>query len=139
MTEDHANIALLKQLDQYLSNNNIANASNLFSKGFVWHFFNAQLPNIQGDYVGVEGLQAFFEKLAVLTGGSFQVEPVAIIPIGNELVVTHVQDSMTLDGQPIKLDAVVVWRIVNGYIAEAWDIPAIHTVYTPNPPVAAAA
>ena len=139
MTQEHANVALLKQLDQYLDNNNIAGASDLYTKGYVWHFFNEQLPNVQGDYVGVEGLQAFFEKLATVTGGTFQVEPVAIIPIGNELVVTHVQDTMTLDGQPITLDAVVVWRIVNGSIAEAWDIPAIHTIQTPQPPVATAA
>ena len=75
----------------------------------------------------------------MITGGTFHVEPVAIIPIGNELVVTHVQDSMTLEGQPMKLDAVVVWRIINGSIAEAWDIPAIHTSRTPQPPMATAA
>ena len=139
MTQEHANVALLKQLDQYLDNNNIANASNLFSNEFVWHFFNKQLPNVQGDYAGLEGLQAFFEKLAAVTGGTFQVEPVATIPMGDELVVTHVQDTMTLDGQSVKLDAVVVWRIVDGYIAEAWDIPAIHTVYAPNSPVSTVA
>ncbi|ESA36894.1 hypothetical protein N836_04865 [Leptolyngbya sp. Heron Island J] len=139
MAKDHANIELLKQLETYLDKNDFANASVLFSKGFVWHFFNSQLPNIQGDYVGADGLQTFFEKLAVVTGGTFHVETVAVIPIGNELVVTHVQDSMTLKGQPIKLDAVVVWRIVDGCIAEAWDIPAIHTLHTPQPPMATAA
>ncbi|MDV3348038.1 nuclear transport factor 2 family protein [Leptothoe sp. ISB3NOV94-8A] len=139
MAKEHANVTLLKRLDEYLDNSNIAGASGLFSKEFVWHFFNSQLPDMQGDYLGVEGLQAFFEKLAVMTGGTFHVEPVAIIPIGDELVVTHVQDTMTLDGQSIKLDAVVVWRIVNGYIAEAWDIPAIHTIHAPEPPIATAA
>lgn len=29
---------------------------------------------------------------------------------------------------PIELDAVVVWRIVRGRIAEAWDIPSVHAV-----------
>ena len=139
MTTEHENVELLKQLDRCLSKNDFANASTLFSKGFVWHFFNAQLPDIQGDYVGAEGLQNFFEKLAVATRGTFYVETIAVIPIGHELVVTHVQDSMTFQGQPIKLDAVVVWRIVDGRIAEAWDIPAIHTIHTPRPPMANAA
>ena len=138
MTE-HTNIELLKRLDTYLSSNNIAGAADLFSDSFVWHFFNSQLPDIQGDYVGIDGWQVFFEKLAVVTGGTFRVETVAIMPVGDELVVTHVQDSMILRGQPIKLDAVVVWRIVNGRIAEAWDIPSLHTVYTPRPPLAKAA
>ena len=42
-----------------------------------------------------------------------------------ELLIVHVQDTMTLDGEALKIDAVVVWRIVNGLIAEAWDIPAV--------------
>ena len=139
MAKEHRNIELLKQLDTYLSKNDFDNASTLFSKGFVWHFFNAQLPDIQGDYAGVEGLQTFFEKLAVVTGGTFYVETIAVLPVGKELVVTHVQDSMIFKGQPIQLDAVVVWRIVDGYIAEAWDIPAIHTIHMPRPPMANAA
>ncbi|MEM8614546.1 MAG: nuclear transport factor 2 family protein [Cyanobacteria bacterium P01_H01_bin.105] len=139
MAEKHANIALLEQFGEYLYKNDIASASNLFSTHFVWHFFNSQLPDVQGDYFGVEGLQTFFEKLAVVTDSTFHVETVATIPIGNELIVTHVQDSMTFKGQPIKLDAVVVWRIVNGYIAEAWDIPAIHTMYSPHLSMPAAA
>jgi len=28
---------------------------------------------------------------------------------------------------PIETDAVVVWRIVGGRLAEAWDIPAVNT------------
>ena len=134
MTKEHANIALLNRLDKYLDNNDIASASDLFTKSFVWHFFNPKLPTVEGDYVGLEGLQAFFEKLAVVTGGTFHVETITSIPIGDELVVTHVQDKMSWEGQPIKLDAVVVWRIVDGALAEAWDIPAVNTVHTPPRP-----
>jgi hypothetical protein len=34
---------------------------------------------------------------------------------------------LVIEGAPIEIDAVVVWRIVGGQIAEAWDIPAVHT------------
>ena len=34
---------------------------------------------------------------------------------------------MVIEGAPIEIDAVVVWRIVGGQIAEAWDIPAVNT------------
>jgi predicted SnoaL-like aldol condensation-catalyzing enzyme len=33
-----------------------------------------------------------------------------------------------LEGSSIEFDAVVVWRIVNGKVAEAWDIPAVNTI-----------
>ena len=35
---------------------------------------------------------------------------------------------MVLEGEQIETDAVVVWRIVEGKIVEAWDIPAVHSV-----------
>ena len=36
----------------------------------------------------------------------------------------RVTGTVTLDGQDIVVDAVVVWRFADGRIAEAWDIPA---------------
>lgn len=49
------------------------------------------------------------------------------IPVGDELVVTTSMPMMTLDGHSFEVDAVVVWRVVDNRIAEAWDIPAVHT------------
>jgi hypothetical protein len=59
MAKEHPNVSLLKRLDL----GNIAGAADLFAEDFVWHFFNPLLPDVQGDYVGLTGLQAFFEKL----------------------------------------------------------------------------
>ena len=123
MTEEHPNISLFKQLDL----RNLGEASDLFAEDFVWHYFNFHLPDLEGDYVGLGGLQAFFEKLGGVTGGTFEVEPISITPYGDELVVTHVRNRLVVGGAPIEVDAVVVWRIVGGQIAEAWDIPAAHT------------
>ena len=55
------------------------------------------------------------------------MQPVSINPMGDELLVTHVRDQMHLDGVTLETDAVVVWRIVDSRIAEAWDIPAVFT------------
>jgi hypothetical protein len=33
---------------------------------------------------------------------------------------------MVLDVRTMKVDAVVLWCIIDGEIKEAWDIPAIH-------------
>lgn len=62
----------------------------------------------------------------MVTGGTFRVKPISIATIGDELVVTHVQDEMVLQNKTVTLDAVVVWRIVNGLILETWDIPSIY-------------
>jgi hypothetical protein len=35
---------------------------------------------------------------------------------------------MVLEGIPLEIDVVVVWRIVDGKIVEAWDLPAVHTI-----------
>ena len=123
MTKVHPNISLFKQLDL----RNLGEASDLFAEDFVWHYFNSHLPDLEGDYVGLGGLRAFFEKLGGVTGGTFEVEPISVTPYGDELVVTHVRNRLVVGGAPIEIDAVVVWRIVGGRIAEAWDIPAVHT------------
>ena len=123
MTDMHPNVALLSRFDPA----NLAGIADVLSEDFVWHFFNPSLPEHQGDYVGLTGLQKFFDSLQESFGGTFQVNPVSITPIGDELVVVHVKDAMVWEGNPIEIDAVVVWRIVDGRIAEAWDIPAVHT------------
>ena len=123
MANPHPNIELLMKLDL----RDLDASAAHFSDDFVWHFFNPKLPDVQGDYVGVDGLKAFFAALAEKTDGSFNVQPVSATPVGNELLVVHVQDTMHLDGALVETDAVVVWRIVNGQITEAWDIPAVFT------------
>lgn len=123
MVEEHPNVQLLKQLDLL----NLAAAVDLFAQDFVWHFFNPKLPDIQGDYFGLEGLQTFFEKIGAMSGGTFKVQPISATAIGDELVVVHAQDRFTKQGQLIALDVVVVWRFVNSRIVEAWDIPSVYT------------
>ena len=123
MTNLHPNAELLMKLNL----RDLDASAAIFSDDFVWHFFNPRLPDVQGDYVGVEGLKAFFKAMAGKTKGSFNVQPVSVTPVGNELLVVHVQDTMDLGGVSVETDAVVVWRIVGGKITEAWDIPAVFT------------
>ena len=123
MTETHPNIALLSRFDP----RNVAGTADVLAEDFVWHFFNPRLPNLQGDYGGRDGLQDFFEQMEQWSDGTFKVNPVSITPVGDELVVSQTRNTMSFEGKPIEIDAVVVWRIVDGRIAEAWDIPAVHT------------
>ena len=125
MTEGmHPNMALLKNLNLQ----DLDACKDIIADDFVWHYVNPRLPELDGDYRGVEGLKAFFAKLDNKSGSSFRRNHVETRTAGDELVVTQVCNCMILEGRSIELDAVVVWRIVDSKIAEAWDIPAINTI-----------
>ena len=40
----------------------------------------------------------------------------------------YVTNTLSFGCTALDVDAIVVWRIVDGRISEAWDIPAINTV-----------
>ncbi len=124
MIEEHPNLSLLSKLNIL----DLDNAAELFADNFVWHYFNPNLPDIEGDYVGIEGLKEFFNKIKVKTNGSFRVEPVTATPVGKELVVIHAKDFLSIDGKSMVIDVVVVWRIVKDQFVEAWDIPSAFTM-----------
>ncbi len=130
-TTVQTNLSLLERLENLLPHN-LDSAQDLIADTFVWHYFNPALPEIAGDYKGLKGLQAFFEKLAAITQNTFNVKTQQVIPVGEELVVVHASPSMTLAGESFELDAVVVWRIVGDRITEAWDIPSVYTVRSPD-------
>lgn len=123
MNKEHPNISILKRFNPADPNT----AAEILAEDFVWHYINPKLSELEGDYFGLSGLKDFFQKLAGRTSGSFKVNPISISPLGDNLVVTLVKDTMSLEGKPIEIDAVVVWCIINSKIKEAWDIPIAHT------------
>ena len=76
----------------------------------------------------MDGLRKFFAIVAGKTGGTFRVEPISAMNFGEELVVVHARDTMEFEDNSIALDVAVVWRIVDGKFAEAWDIPSAFTL-----------
>lgn len=126
MSDEHPNITVLKRFNPA----DVTGSADVLSENVVFHFFNAALPDLQGDYDGPEGLQTFFAKMAKKTDGTFKVNPVSATAIGDELVVVHAKNTMTFPDQQVEIDAVVIWRILDGRIVEAWDIPAVHTAKT---------
>ena len=118
MTEEHPNISLLKRLDL----RNLEATKGLIAEDVIWHYFNPNLPELQGDYVGMDGIRSFFQRVGELSRGTFKVEPVSITPVGDELVMVPVRDTLTIEGKSHARDVVVVWRIVDGRVVEVWDI-----------------
>ena len=123
MPEEHPNVLLFKGMKP----GNLADATELFAPDAVFHYINPRLPDLQGDYVGMDGIRAFFEKIGAATAGTFQVEPISIAAMGDELVVMHNKNRLNLQGQLIATDVVLVWRIVDGRVVEVWDIPSVYT------------
>lgn len=118
MTRTHPNIALLDRLDR----SDMAASADLFAPDAVFHYHNPNLPQVQGDYVGPDGVRALFGALAQATQGTLRIAPVSATPVGKELVVVQSRNSLTNEGRTVTVDVVVVWRIVDGRIAEVWDI-----------------
>lgn len=101
---------------------------DLFADNFVFHYVNPQLPQLAGDYHGFNGLRSFYEQLNEGSDTGFHNEPHSLTPFGDELVVAYATNTVSFGGNMIDVDAIVVWRVVNGLISEAWDIPAVNTV-----------
>lgn len=121
--KQHPNITVLQKFDPA----NIAKASEVISDSAVFHYFNPNLPELQGDYVGLDGFLKFFDAVRQKSKGTFKVKPVAATPVGDELVVVQTVNTMVLEDRQLELDVVVVWRIVEGKIVEVWDIPSAYT------------
>ena len=123
MTDEHPNISLIKKLDPV----NLAAGAEYFAEDVIWHYFNPRLPDIQGDYVGLTGMKTFFETMGAITKGTFRVQPMSMVAVGEELVTMHTRNTMTIEGESIATDVVLVWRIVDRRVKEIWDIPSVYT------------
>ena len=99
-----------------------------FADDFVFHYNNPQLPDLHGDYIGFDGTAELFQRLEQLSETGFRSVPHSLAPYGDELLVAFATNTLSINGAEIDVDAVVVWRVVNGKIQEAWDIPAVNTV-----------
>lgn len=105
-------------------------AEGLFADDFVFHYYNSQLPELTGDYEGLEGMLDFFKRIHTESGGTFRTTPVSTTPFGDELVAAFATHTLTIAAADLEVDALVVWRVVDGQIREAWDIPAVNTART---------
>jgi uncharacterized protein len=122
---NHPNEALVQDVGAAVISGNLTAAAHAMADDIVWHYFNPRLPDLAGEYQGAKEIQSLFEKLADKSDGTFTIEPVFLKAVGGELVVSHVRPKLVLGRQPVETDAVVIWRVQHGRIAEVWDIPAL--------------
>ena len=130
-----ANLDLVAQVGPLIRTGFADCDDDLFAADFVFHFLNPNLPELAGDHHGLDGLRTFFERIREASDTGFHNEPHSLTPFGDELVVAYATNTVSFGGTTIDVDAIVVWRVFDGRIHEAWDIPAINTV-RPHPPEA---
>ncbi len=129
-TNADANIEVLVQVGELIRSGFADRDNHPFADDFVFHFFNSQLPDLDGDYHGFDGIADLFERLGEI---GFRQMHHSLTPCGDELLVAFVTNTLGFDGTTIDVDAVVVWRVFDGQIHEAWDIPAVNTVRPHRP------
>ena len=122
------NIELLAQVGELIRSGFADRDHHPFADDFVFHFFNPQLPELDGDHHGIDGIAHLFERLDELSETGFRQVHHSLTPCGDELLVASVTNTLSVDGTTIDVDAVAVWRVFGGQIHEAWDIPAVNTV-----------
>lgn len=123
MASEHPNISVIERFDP----TDISKAAEVLANDVVFHFFNPRLLDLQGDYIGVEEIQSFFQTMRQFTNGTFKVNPISQTTVGKELVVVQTRNTMILGGEEIETDVVLVFRIVEGQIREIWDIPSVYS------------
>lgn len=119
---DNPNLAVLMQLNF----SDLNSCAEFLAEDFVWHYFNPHLPELAGDYRGLDGLKSFFDKLGTLSKGTFERQTLSVTPWGDELLVMFNKNRLTMQGTTIETDVVLVWRFANGRVSEVWDIPSVH-------------
>lgn len=131
-TNVDASMALIARAGACIQSGFADRDNHPFADDFVFHYINPQLPDLDGDHHGFDGMADLFAQLEHVSDTGFRNVPHSLTPYGDELLVAFATNTLSFGGAEIDVDAVVVWRVVAGQIQEAWDIPAINTV-RPHP------
>jgi ketosteroid isomerase-like protein len=122
MANEHPNVSFVREQYAAFARGDIPALLNDYADDIIWHYINLESP-LHGDYEGREGVMHFFAGLAGSYVGSFRIDPVAIVRVGDDLVVQHVTIKMDFEGRPYQRNGVLISRIIDGKVREIWDIP----------------
>ena len=75
-TDDFMDDFVSRKSMSQLDRRDMAASAHLFADDAVFHYFNPNLPDLQGDHLGPGGVRAFFEAVAEKSHGTFRIEPV---------------------------------------------------------------
>jgi ketosteroid isomerase-like protein len=98
--------------------------ASVLAENAAWHFLSP-VPELVAHFEGRDAIVEEWPKmLDELTGRTFTKRVVDVWPVGDDLVVAHVEVDMTIAGQHHQGSSVVVYRLAGGLVSEGFDIPS---------------
>jgi hypothetical protein len=97
---------------------------DVLDERMAWHFqspYRESVLHFDGKYQYTTG---WLNLRRAATGDSFRQRAAAIWPLGDDLVVAHVEVAMTENDVPRQGSSVVVYRVADGAVIEGFDIPS---------------
>lgn len=90
----------------------------------VWHF-QSPVREFVAHFEGKDhAVNDWVRMRDQSTGGTFTQRVMDIWPVGDDLVVAHVEVDMTIDDVRHQGPSVLVYRLAGGVIIEGFDIPS---------------
>ena len=121
-TSDQANVQLIEHAYASLASGDVQAFFGSFDRELRFHFMRA-VPAITGTHERLRGwINGMITPLLAVTNGTFSPRPRWLRSAGDELVLGHFDVSFEFDGRRHEIDAVLVFRVAEGRIAEVWDI-----------------
>ena len=123
-TSDQSNVHLVEQAYASLASGDVQAFFGSFDRELRFHFMRA-IPAITGTHERLRGwISGMITPLLTVTNGTFSPRPCWLRPAGDEMVLGHFDVRFEFDGRQHEVDAVLVFRVAEGRIAEVWDIAA---------------
>jgi hypothetical protein len=97
---------------------------DVLDEHLAWHFqspYRGSTRHFEGKH---QYTTEWLDRPHAANEGSFHQRAAAIWPLGDDLVVAHMEVAMTIDDIPHQGSSVLVYRVANGAVVEGFDIPS---------------
>ena len=118
---EHPNAELWRKGQEAFSRRDMDSLRTFWADDIVYHVPGAN--PIAGDHKGLNGVLAFFAKLAGLTGDTVRIVDVHDVFANDEHVVALLRFTASRQGKQLSWDQTNIYHISEDKITEAWLVP----------------
>ena len=115
---EHPNAELWRKGQEAFSRRDMDALRTFWADDIVYHVPGAH--PIAGEHKGLDGVLAFFSKLAELTEGTVRIVDVHDVFANDEHVVALLRFTASRQGKQLSWDQTHIYHISEGKITEAW-------------------
>ncbi len=118
---EHPNAELWRKGQEAFSRRDMDSLRTFWADDIVYHVPGAH--PIAGEHKDLNGVLAFFARLADLTGGTVRIVDVHDVFANDEHVVALLRFTASRQGKQLSWDQTHIYHISEGKITEAWLVP----------------